>query len=264
MFAKRIMIRDLESQYNAEYIANVFWGKCIARVSSITLIPYIIDDKITNTAYVEIDSFCETEEGRNCAKAMTFCDGMMIGHATPNEDNIWVIEPNTHYPGELCVGNFTTKFAADFFESKEEKSQQVVEDEVVYCMSEEEAEKYADVIYIEKHIKKEMERLHNTHQADKKETYCMDEEEAEEFDRRYPIRDLDGVYYTLEGALNHLWVLNKDYDDEEDEAKRSHIEKEVNHFETQIQKYIVTKDIILDWTASCINVNTSNSTKESW
>jgi hypothetical protein len=216
MFAKRIMIRDLESQYNAEYIANVFWSKCIARVSSITLIPYIIDDKITNTAYVEIDSFCETEEGRNCAKALTLCDGMMFGHAVPEEENIWVFEPNTHYQGELCVGSFTTKFAADFFEPKEAKSQQVDEDE---------------------------------------ESYCMDEEEAEEFERRYPIRGLDGVYYDFEGALEHLWVLNEECDDTEDSEKRTRIEKELMHFETQIQKYYIEQNSNLKLVESCLKIS---------
>jgi hypothetical protein len=39
----------------------------------------------------------------------------MFSHSDPEEDNIWLLEPNTHYYGELCVGEFTTKFTDDFF-----------------------------------------------------------------------------------------------------------------------------------------------------
>lgn len=113
------MIRELEPQYNAEYIANYFWSKEIAKVSSITIIPYILNDKILGIAYIEFDFFCETEAAKDFIWHMTGVEAFIIAHAEPVEDNIWVLEPNLHNEGNLCVGEFTTHFAADFFNQYE-------------------------------------------------------------------------------------------------------------------------------------------------
>ena len=120
MSINRIMIKNIESQYNAEYIANYFWTNEIAKVSSITLIPYILNEKILQIAYIEIDSFCDTEAASVFIYNMTEVETYIISHAEPLEANIWVLEHNTHNEGELCVGNFTTKFQADFFQTYED------------------------------------------------------------------------------------------------------------------------------------------------
>lgn len=120
MSVKRIMIKELEPQYNAEYIANYFWNKEIAKVSSITIIPYILDGKILGIAYIEFDSFCETESAENFIYRMTGVDAYFIGHSEPEEDNIWVLEPCDHYECVLSVGEFTTNFTPEFFKTYED------------------------------------------------------------------------------------------------------------------------------------------------
>ena len=120
MSVNRIMIRDLEPKYNAEYIANYFWINEIAKVSSITIIPYILDGKILGIAYIDFDSFCETEAAKDFIWCMTGAEDYIIGDAEPEEDNIWVLEPNTHNKGQLSVGEYTTNFMPDFYEEYED------------------------------------------------------------------------------------------------------------------------------------------------
>lgn len=376
MSVKRIMIRDLEPQYNAEYIANYFWNKKIAKVSSVTIIPYILDGNILGIAYIDFDSFCESEVARKFVKDMTICDGMMIGHAEPEEDNIWVLEHSTHNEGVFCVGEYTTSFMSDFYEKYEdadhhlcseeelydkypikglknnrytvdeaisylwvlnlqweqeidpEKKQQIAEEiyeldsaTKLYLMAEHDNIAPVTVEYSEELTdifgelgenewrdfmswqmslrvpRRETNKFHfhsneiplppipglqrrevamsvdeyhilqaeNPYQSeDDEETYCMDDEEAEDFDRRYPIRGLDCVYYSFEGALEHLWVLNKKYDDTKDVAKKSRIEKEIKHFENQMQKYATSQDTNLKWVENCIKQFSREIAGEAW
>lgn len=337
MSIKRIMIRDLEPQYNAEYIANYFWSKEIAKVSSITIIPYILDGKILGIAYIDFDSFCESEAAKDFIWHMTGVVGYMTGHAEPEEDNIWVLEPNTHNEGDLCVGEYTTHFMPDFFKTFEdaddhlcseedlcskypikglknyrytvdeaisylwvlnlqweqetdpEKKQQIAAEiyqvdsaTKLYLMAEHDITAPVTVKYSEELTdvfgelgEKEWRDFmswqmslpaprretneHHFHSyeislppppglqrrevAMSVDEYHMDDEETEEFDRRYPIRDSNGVYYSFEGALEHLWVLNQDWDYTEDAAEKIRIEKEIDYFETETQKYIAERNI---------------------
>jgi hypothetical protein len=114
----RFMIGSVNPKYNADYIANVFWRKDIGKVSSITLIPQIVDSEVLNTAYITFSSFCASETARDFVSRFNGIRGVFIFyHAHPEHDNVWLLEPNTHYYGELCVGEYTTKFTDDFFSS---------------------------------------------------------------------------------------------------------------------------------------------------
>ena len=126
------MIRGLENQYNAEYIANYFWKNEIAKVSSVTILPYILDGIISNIAYIEIDNYCESESAAEFIRNITGVVPYMVAHAEPEEENIWILEHNTHNDGVLCVGNFTTMFSQDFFEVKDKNSKKSYEDKVPY------------------------------------------------------------------------------------------------------------------------------------
>jgi hypothetical protein len=109
---KNIMIQNIDLAYTAEYIANVFWRKDIAKVSSITLIPQILNDTISNIAYINIDTYFETEH------AYDFILEVKIGYSELEHDcdqTCWILEKNTHNAGEICVGSYTTKFADNFF-----------------------------------------------------------------------------------------------------------------------------------------------------
>jgi hypothetical protein len=132
MSVNRIMISNIDPKYTAEYIANVFWRKDIGKVSSITLLPQIDGGEVSNIAYITFGSFCDSKSAKHFITDMTGVEGYMCGHNDPEEDNIWVLEPNTHHHGELCVGEFTTKFTDDFFarHSLDTTAAQVGEDEV--------------------------------------------------------------------------------------------------------------------------------------
>jgi len=117
MSASHIVILNVEPKFNAHYIADFFWRKEIGKVSSITLLPKIDSGVLSSVAYVYFDSFCETEAAYEFIDAMK-SDAYMISHNDSDpENNIWVLEKNTHHSGELCVGVYTTAFMPDYFES---------------------------------------------------------------------------------------------------------------------------------------------------
>lgn len=68
-----------------------------------------------------------------------------------------------------------------------------------------------------------------------------DEEECQEFIEKRPIKGLGNDYYTVDEALDHLWVLNQRYEDVFDENVRyvdAHllkIEDELLHFENELR-----------------------------
>jgi hypothetical protein len=101
------MISDIKPQYTAEYIAKVLETREIAKVSSITLIPEIKNNEVCNIAYVDIDSYCDTESAYEFI--LNIKSGFLILCNEP-EENPWIIQENTHNSGGLCVGTYTTKF----------------------------------------------------------------------------------------------------------------------------------------------------------
>jgi hypothetical protein len=110
MSIKNIMITNVNTQYTAEYIANALLKKTIAKVSSITLIPQITNGEISNIAYVDIDTYCDTEAAYEFISKLKseffkFCHDDTYKHY-----NLWIIQKNIHNSGGLCVGTYTTKF----------------------------------------------------------------------------------------------------------------------------------------------------------
>lgn len=208
MSAKNIMITDLKPQFTADYIANVLWKREIAKVSSITLIPQINNDIISNIAYIEIDMYCETEAAYDFVRHM-FADFFIFCHDESdleNTDNFWILEKNTHNSGNLRIGSYTTAFAPEFFKY-----------DIVEAGSE-----FVDI---------------NPNFDDESGYYSCDSEEWEEFNRNRPIKGLDNVYYTIEEALQHLWVVNEDLDSDLPEEERLKLEAEMDHLENELKKW---------------------------
>ena len=116
MSNKRIVIKDLEPQYNAEYIAKYFWNKQIAKASSITILPYILNGKIKGIAYITFDEFCDSVSSKEFLYNMVGSDAYIICHSDYNENDLWVLEPNHHFDGDFCVSNHTVNFMPEFFE----------------------------------------------------------------------------------------------------------------------------------------------------
>lgn len=187
MSIKSLMIPFVESQYTQEYIANVFWSQYIAKVSMITLIPYIKNSTICSIAYISIAEWCDSEAAYNFIQRLNNPDKeTRIVHY---EDEWWPILLNTHNNGDINVGSYTRAFDSSYF-VKEVQEPRVV-----------------------------------------------DEEELE--DR--PIKGLKNDYYTVDEALEHLWVLNQQLDtawaeiQSQRETTFLEIEAELLHFENELR-----------------------------
>ena len=108
---KNLIINCVELQYSHHYIADVFWYKNIAQVSSVTLIPYLKNGKVFNIAYITIGQWSELSYNfiqrlKNPNKETRF---------VYNDDNWWPIKINTHNNGDIVVGNYTIEFDDNYF-----------------------------------------------------------------------------------------------------------------------------------------------------
>ncbi len=110
---KSIMITDVNIQYTAKYIANVMLTKEIAKIHSITLIPQMTNTNISNLAYIDIDSYCDTEEAYNFITNLKSGSFAFYHNDNNTDTDVWIIQMNTHNSGGLCVGTYTTYFNYD-------------------------------------------------------------------------------------------------------------------------------------------------------
>lgn len=197
---KSLMIPCVESQYTQEYIANVLWSQHIAKVSSITLIPYIKNSEIYSIAYIAIAEWCDTEAAYNFIQRLKNPDreARLVHHS----DDWWPIQLNTHNDGNIAVGSYTVGFASDYFQRDEAPTAPCIDDE---------------------------------------EEYICDDEEWQEFIEKRPIKGLKNDYYTVDEALEHLWVLNEKLDEAWSEIQSQRdtpfieIENELLHFENELR-----------------------------
>lgn len=111
---KTLMIPCIENQYTQEYIANVFWKQHIAKVSSITLIPYIKNSEIYTTAYINIDTWCDTESAYNFIQRLKTTNSE--SRLVYQDDNWWPVQLNIHNNGDINVGSYTASFDSSYFE----------------------------------------------------------------------------------------------------------------------------------------------------
>lgn len=113
MSIKSLMIPCVEIQYTQEYIANVFWRQYIAKVNSITLLPYVQDSKIYSIAYISIAEWCDSEAAYNFIKRLK--NPNIESRIVHHEDNWWPIQLNTHNNGNIAVGCYTLAFDSTYF-----------------------------------------------------------------------------------------------------------------------------------------------------
>jgi len=226
MSAKNIMITYIKPQFTAEYIANLLWKREIAKVSSITFIPQIKNGEISHIAYINIDSFCETEAAYDFVHNMS-ADHFIFCHDESdvnNPDNLWILEKNTHNSGNLYVGPYTTAFASDFFKY-------VVEEDASESSSgilKEPEKEPATKLSFGENLLPHDDPHYN---ADEEDMYTCDSQEWEEFTRKRPIKGLGNDYYSVDEALEHLWVINEHLDNEPRFSERLKLEEELEHFE---------------------------------
>jgi hypothetical protein len=113
MSINSLMILSVESQYNQEYIANVFWKQHIAKVSSITLIPYLKNSEVYSIAYIVIDEWCDSEVSYNFIQRLN--NPSRENRVIHKDENWWLVEINTHNNGDIYVGDYTLKFNSSYF-----------------------------------------------------------------------------------------------------------------------------------------------------
>lgn len=136
MSVKSVMINCVESQYTQEYIANVFWRQHIAKVSSITLIPYLKNGEIYSIAYIAIDQWCDSEAAYNFIQRLK--DPSREARIVHYDDEWWPVEINTHNNGDIYVGAYTLAFMSDYFV----RDEQVEDDATAPCTEVDDKEWY--------------------------------------------------------------------------------------------------------------------------
>lgn len=234
MNAKSIMIIDIDVQYSAEYIAYAIWEKEIARVSSITLIPQIKNGEISHIAYIEIESFSETETAYKFIMNLNRGFGYILSHDDTDIANLWFIEKNVHNSGKLQVGQYTTVFTPKFYKN--------------FILDDDEDDIQFDTLSMEETFvdyddfvgeKLSIEDLDTT--CANNEEYICDEEEWEEFILKRPIKGLSNDYYTIEEAIERVsqlhYLLNKEHSFNIRVVK---IEEEIMHFDKELVKHDAT------------------------
>jgi len=114
MSIKSFTIQSVELKYTSEYIATVLWKQKIAKVNSITMIPYLRGNEVYNLAYVYIDTWCDSEIAYNFINRLKISSKET--RLVHNSDDWWSIEMNTHNSGNINLYSYTKKFNNDFFE----------------------------------------------------------------------------------------------------------------------------------------------------
>lgn len=114
MSIKSLMITSLDKDYSQEYIARVFWDQHIAKVSRVTLIPYMKKGKEYNIAYININEWDESESAYNFIKRLQ--DPSKEARIVYYEDDWWPVEVNSHNNGNLMCGEYTVTFDDCYYE----------------------------------------------------------------------------------------------------------------------------------------------------
>jgi hypothetical protein len=205
MSIKSVMISCVESQYTQEYIANVFWRQHIAKVGSITLIPYLKNGQICSIAYIAIDEWCDSEAAYNFIQRLK--DSSREVRIVHHDDEWWPVEINTHNNGEIYVGAYTMAFMSDYFVRDEQDEQ---DDATAPCSEVDATAPCSEV----------------------------DDEEWCEFDQQYPIL-VRGGRYTVEEAKGQLRQLKTElataYRHRETDEDLEEIEAEIASFEAELR-----------------------------
>ena len=101
----------------AESIAQDLFDKEIAKVSKITIQPYLNGDTVMSYAYVLIKEWCDTEAAYDFIQQLTY--GPIYWQYADYEP--WLVQINTHNDGDLDIYPYTVYFnQLVFYESEHE------------------------------------------------------------------------------------------------------------------------------------------------
>ena len=131
MSINSVMISRILPEYTAEYIANVFWNRNIAQVSSVTLLPYLQDSILFQTAYVNIAAWTDSEIAYNFIERLK--DTTKNARIVHHEDFWWPVKINTHNDGNISVGPYTTTFPETYFKRYDKIPEYNVDQVIARC-----------------------------------------------------------------------------------------------------------------------------------
>ena len=211
MQVNSLVIYSVESQYTQEYIANVFWNQRIAKVSDITLIPYLKNQEIYNIAYILIDEWCDSEIAYNfITRLKKESTETRLIH---QDEEWWAIKMNTHNNGKIYAGPYTVIFQPSYFERsicfEEEVEEAAFEEEEEEKAFEEEEDTRTYLV--------KLDDLDDEFDIPQKNIGFT--EEWREFFRQRPIRDINNICYTVDEANEQLWILSHKKDNTFEEAE---------------------------------------------
>ena len=112
MSSMRLIINNIDVEFSAIYIGNMFWKHNIAQVSSITLLPIIGNGQL---AIIEIRHWCDSEVAYNFIRRLRMPEGeARIVHT---DDQWWPVQAttleNAHHRNNPY---YTTWFPGVYFE----------------------------------------------------------------------------------------------------------------------------------------------------
>lgn len=108
-----IVISRIEPKYTAEYIANVLWNSNIARVNSITLLPYLQGSDVFQRAYVNIAEWTDSEIAYNFIKRLNNVSKKtrLVHH----DELWWPVKINFMIAGFYYIQPYTIVFPKSYF-----------------------------------------------------------------------------------------------------------------------------------------------------
>ncbi len=110
---KHLIIHSIEAEYTAEYIANVLWKHHIAQVKHITLIPQLTGNTILQTAYIDIETWCDSEIAYNFIHRLN--SASKEARLVHNIDDWWKVEINPNKTIHLYLYAQTHHFPQSYF-----------------------------------------------------------------------------------------------------------------------------------------------------
>jgi hypothetical protein len=113
---KSLIIPCVEHEYTHEYIANAFWKQRIAKVSSVTLIPYVKGNAIYDIAYINIECWHDSENAYHFIQKLN--NPNKETRLVHYEDNWWVVEKSVNM---FSIRDATVQFETSYYEKVEEE-----------------------------------------------------------------------------------------------------------------------------------------------
>lgn len=114
------MIMSVEPEFNHYYIADMFWKQNIAKVSLVTLVPYLKNNELYNIAYITIGEWFDNIIAYNFMEKLMKEDGE--ARLIYEGDNWWPVQINRHNDGTITVGDYTVQFTNNYFDRYEQNA----------------------------------------------------------------------------------------------------------------------------------------------